>query len=284
MRTRDSPYCWYRVRGVAAFGARQYDGTMKERLRPIAAGAFCAFLAFMLAAPPARAIVPETFPQGMVSLNFDDGFEVTYDHATSLLRKYGFKATFYIVTNYYKNQHASMVTGAQVLRLQRFGHEVGSHSRSHPLLRKVTKNGLKSEVLGSKKDLEKLGIKDAATFAYPYGDYKKRVRTAVVDAGYIGARTSNGGVNTPRSDRFLLKVKNVFRKTSLASIRASVDSAMRKKQWIILTFHDIQEKPRKYGTTPKNLEAILAYLKAKHVKVVMNSEGLRIINEIREAN
>jgi len=254
-------------------------------LRPCRFAAGIVGVCFVLLFPAVifAAKVPAEFPQGMVSLNFDDGFETTYDHAVSLLRKYGFKATFYIVTDYYKKQHASMVTGEQALRLQMFDHEVGAHSRKHPLLRKVTNKGLKSEVLGSKKDLEKLGIKSVTTFCYPYGDYKKRVRTAVVNAGYMGARTSDYGYNTPRSDRYLLKVVLVVRKSDFSTVRSRIDWAIEHKLWIILVFHDIQRKPMKYGTTPNMLSAVLRYIRDKHMKVVTNSEGIQMMNDVRKA-
>lgn len=242
---------------------------------------------FVLCLFPAHvaAKVPAEFPSAMASLNFDDSLESTYRNAIPMLKKADMKASFYIVTGYFNHhRHPFNMTKPQVLRLQSLGYEIGAHSRTHPNFKRIGSNGVWAEVYGSKQDLEAISVKPVDTFVYPYGYYTSRIRKAVVKAGYLGARTSDHGYNNPRSDRYLLKVVLVVRKSDLSTVRSRIDWASEHKLWIILVFHDIQRKPKKFGTTPQMLEKILTYLKQKHVKVVSNSEGIQMINNIRKAS
>src|SRR3989338_5263937 len=76
---------------------------------------------------------PTPFPEALISLNFDDGYESVYKNAFPILQKHGLRSTHYIVSG--RLDWTKYMTTAQVLEMQKRGHEIGAHTRTH---RKLT--------------------------------------------------------------------------------------------------------------------------------------------------
>jgi peptidoglycan/xylan/chitin deacetylase (PgdA/CDA1 family) len=134
-------------------------------------------------------------PERPVIFSFDDGWENQFQYAFPLLEKYGFSATFYVVTSYL--DHQNFMTIEQLKAMLAAGMVIGSHSRTHPALPSLG-NGprLKDEIFASKTWLEEqLGVA-IDTFAYPYGSYTAAVAAVVKAAGYRTARTVDAGTHT----------------------------------------------------------------------------------------
>jgi len=131
-------------------------------------------------------------PERPVILSFDDGWENQFAYGFPLLQKYGFTATFFVVTNYI--DHQNFLTTDDLKTMIAAGMTIGAHSRSHPALPSLgTGQRLKDEIAGSKAWLEdRLGVA-IDTFAYPYGSYTAAVAAAVKAAGYRTARTVDSG-------------------------------------------------------------------------------------------
>lgn len=184
---------------------------------------------------------------GQVSLTFDDGWKSIYVNAIPILNKAGIKSTQYIYTdplidaeNYAINTY---MTISDVLSMQRDGHEIGAHTRTHADLTKATVD-LKNEIDGSKADLLKLGISSINSFSYPYGAYNQTVKDAVVAAGFMGARSVDHGYNSIDSlnnvdERFALKIQHVTNVTATSTIKSWIDEAVINNAWLILMFHEI---------------------------------------------
>ena len=66
--------------------------------------------------------------------------------------------------------------------------DIGSHTVSHPYLTRLNDNQVMHELLDSKHFLEDVLGKPVRLFAYPHGDYDKRIRDLVEEAGYEIAR------------------------------------------------------------------------------------------------
>ena len=88
-----------------------------------------------------------------------------------------------------------LLTAEQIRELQRYGVRFGSHSMAHPRLPGLGPGTLWREVSESKKRLEDLLGEEVSTFAYPFGDANRRVRAAVIRAGYKAAFTATEGLN-----------------------------------------------------------------------------------------
>ena len=72
------------------------------------------------------------FRTAAVSFTFDDGPQSDVDVALPMFEKYGYKATFNIVTNWAGGNGDGMLKWSGVEKLAKAGHEIASHSDSHP--------------------------------------------------------------------------------------------------------------------------------------------------------
>ena len=143
-------------------------------------------------------------------LTFDDGYADNLDAAAPLLREHGFGATCYLVADRIGGFNAwdSELLGVRkpLMGLDgirdwiAMGMAVGSHTRTHPRLTRLSRAQMREEVVGSKAALEdRLGI-PIDHFCYPYGDYDEACVDAVREAGYVTAVTVDRG-RVRRGDR-----------------------------------------------------------------------------------
>jgi len=124
-------------------------------------------------------------PEKAIAITFDDSYKEQYQYAFPLLKKYGFVATFFVITSWVGR--ADAFSWAQIKEMSEAGMAVGSHSVTHPHLDTLSDEDLKNEVENSKKVLEENLGKTIDFIAYPAGFYNDKVIQAVKNAGYIGA-------------------------------------------------------------------------------------------------
>jgi GT2 family glycosyltransferase/peptidoglycan/xylan/chitin deacetylase (PgdA/CDA1 family) len=140
-----------------------------------------------------------------VLLTFDDAYDDLYTELMPQVVLKKLRPLVFVVvdrigqTNVWdKNQavrNRRLLTLAQMREMQRAGVVFGSHSLTHPMLTSLSDAELQQEVCESKQKLEDLLGAPVDWFAYPYGDLDRRVRAAVLAAGYRAAVTTNGGFN-----------------------------------------------------------------------------------------
>jgi peptidoglycan/xylan/chitin deacetylase (PgdA/CDA1 family) len=132
-------------------------------------------------------------------LTFDDGYESVALNAAPVLREHGFTAIQFIVageiggTNAWDvgqgEVEARLMDAGQIRAWLQAGHEIGSHTLSHPRLSQLPPLRLREEIAASKRRLEDLFGVQIRHFCYPYGDYDQRVVEEVARAGYETACT-----------------------------------------------------------------------------------------------
>lgn len=210
----------------------------------------------------------------MITLTFDDCYLSQKKEAKDVLKKTQLKASFYVITDCLEQgQYPEYMKTDDILDLIRDGHEVSSHTKTHPRLNCISKEKLVEELNSSKEKLNTLGI-DAKTFVYPYGAYDKNVIEEVKKAGYICARSTIFGFNTDKTDPYLLKCQPVYRWTPFFLIRYWIDKAERENLWLILMFHQLDNTYGFYGATPKMFKKIIQYISDRKIKTVTMREGL----------
>ncbi len=148
----------------------------------------------------------KALPEKTVVINFDDGWENQYTYAFPLLKKYGDTATFFIYTNAIGHRH--FLTWQEVKELAAGGMQIGSHTKSHPYLNKISEDRLKDEIMGSKKIIENNLGKPVTAFASPFGYSNPDIVSLIKEAGYTSGRTTNWGTYHSKDD--LLQLKSVF--------------------------------------------------------------------------
>jgi peptidoglycan/xylan/chitin deacetylase (PgdA/CDA1 family) len=137
----------------------------------------------------------------VVGITFDDGFKNNLVDALPILKKNGFSATCYIISqNIGGINHWDLDKGIdenplmnedEVKEWITEGMEIGSHTQNHVHLADIdTKNATK-EILQSKLDLEKQFDCVINHFCYPYGSYNDEIVNITKDVGYHTATTVN---------------------------------------------------------------------------------------------
>jgi peptidoglycan/xylan/chitin deacetylase (PgdA/CDA1 family) len=97
-----------------------------------------------------------------------------------------------------------IMTPQELVELARRGHEIGSHSSTHPLLLQLTDIQLDDELLSSRGLIASWLGSQPQGFCYPNGDYDDRVVLATQRAGYLHACTTRSGRNSTSQDPFRL--------------------------------------------------------------------------------
>lgn len=165
-----------------------------------------------------------------VMITFDDGYEDNYTLLFPLLKKYGFTAVIYLVTQVDHNvwgvkegePKLVMMSDAQKEEMNRYGIEFGGHTRTHVDLSKCKEKESINEIKGCKDDVERLINKKAVSFAYPFGGINEDVKRITKESGYIYAVSTNTGPKQFGEDMFQIRRIEVTPKTSLTSFKNKV--------------------------------------------------------------
>jgi peptidoglycan/xylan/chitin deacetylase (PgdA/CDA1 family) len=138
-------------------------------------------------------------PDRPVAITFDDGYADTTD-AIELIWMRGLRASVFVTTGQIGT--VSMISSAQLglLACRPDILELGAHSVTHPHLDELSRSEIESEVSISKQQLEHTVGRRVESFAYPYGAYDRRVRDAVVAAGYQTAVAVKNALSHQQDD------------------------------------------------------------------------------------
>ncbi len=189
--------CYHRIADLpAADRSRPYSVTPRAFARQIAGLAAQGYrtldLTEVLAAPRAA-------DQRCVALTFDDGYLEHYELAFPLLARYGFRATFFLVSGWWNQDGEAthlpvpLLSPSCVSEMSRSGMAFGSHGRTHRHLAGLDPASVRDEVAGSKEDLERVLGLPIRTFAYPYGIFDRGASEIVRACGYeVGVAVNNG--------------------------------------------------------------------------------------------
>jgi peptidoglycan/xylan/chitin deacetylase (PgdA/CDA1 family) len=129
--------------------------------------------------------------RGLVGITFDDGYASVLDAALPRLRRHGFGATAFVISDrlggsndWDEGPRFPLLGQEGVRELAAAGIEIGSHSATHPRLAGLGSRQLTDEISCSRSRLAGLLGADVRGFAYPYGSMDATARRAVRDAGY----------------------------------------------------------------------------------------------------
>lgn len=155
-------------------------------------------------------------PRRSLAITFDDGYASNREYAWPILERLGFPSDTFVVTERLAQSNLwdgpeegvwPILSREQLAdansKLMRFH----SHSATHPELTSIADDSeavereLKRSLAGPSASLSNWGD----GFAYPYGVWSWRVVEQVRAAGYRWACTCLEGLNSPRTDPFLLR-------------------------------------------------------------------------------
>jgi peptidoglycan/xylan/chitin deacetylase (PgdA/CDA1 family) len=149
-------------------------------------------------------------PDKPIMLTFDDGYLDNYTNAYPIMKKYGFTATIFVVTNLV-NHDERFMTWDQVKEMQKNGFVFGSHTVNHISLTTLTSEQVMNELNQSRDEIARQLGKVPTYFAYPTGTYNTGIEDMVRKAGYKAAFTIEYGQVGSDSDLYLLQRIPIFK-------------------------------------------------------------------------
>lgn len=132
------------------------------------------------------------------NVSYDDGVEQD-DRFIRLLNTYGIVGTFNINTGCTMDgftwQHENGMTVRRLpqnkLKAIYDGHEIASHSLTHPFLTGMDRDSVVRELVMDKENLENWFDREISGFAYPFAEYNELTTECVKQAGFQYARIGN---------------------------------------------------------------------------------------------
>ena len=166
---------------------------------------------------------------GQAAITFDDGGSSAL-HAASALEARGWRGSFFITTG--RIDTPGFLTAEQVRELVQRGHEVGSHSRSHPTyMGALDRVALAAEWRESRADLERVLGRAPEVAAVPGGFLSPEVVQEAARAGYRLLLTSQPTVRPRRHDGLVVR----GRCTIWAATAPARAAAYARGDWLALT-------------------------------------------------
>jgi hypothetical protein len=226
--------------------------------------------ASMIYAQDAEIATWSGFRKAAVSFTFDDGPQSDVDVALPMFEKYGYKATFNIVTNWANGGGANgMLNWSGVQKLSEAGHEIASHSNSHPNGQPMPANEISSSKgTINQKIQQKYGC---VTLAYPNCDTPG---DSQVLQNYVVGRICNGswkggsdimgkdGPNNWAAASALMTGSN-----GTSDFKGNMDKAVQQGGWVAFLTHGFQGKTNGFAdyspTDANGMDGALQYAQQK---------------------
>ncbi|HEV8217701.1 MAG TPA: polysaccharide deacetylase family protein [Gemmatimonadaceae bacterium] len=163
-------------------------------------------------------------PDRPIVITFDDGYRSTLDFALPAVRAHGFFATVFVVTGLLGATNRwdadeiqeCLVSADDVRRIAADGHDVQSHTRTHPDLNRLPVADALSELSESRVELERVLGTAVQVVAYPWGNPSRRVCDLAQRAGYAAGVILRRRVNFDSTSLFALRRIGINYQTSIA--------------------------------------------------------------------
>jgi len=164
-------------------------------------------------------------PEKSVAITIDNGWRTTYDIAYPILKKYGFKATLFIYTDFIGNKKG--LEWDHLLELSKNGFDIQSQGKTNRDLTKPDKEDtfrtyyktLEKELSYSKQVLQEKLKKECAYLAYPYGAGNNLTIALAQKYGYRAAFTTQRGSNPFFTNPYLINRATVNGDDNLAKFK-----------------------------------------------------------------
>jgi peptidoglycan/xylan/chitin deacetylase (PgdA/CDA1 family) len=212
----------------------------------------------------------------MVSFSFDDVAASAVETGAPILERRGLKGTFYVAAALAGTCAATgrMAEGRAIRRLAEAGHEIGCHTWSHLDCGQATACDAVEDVARNAEALAAWGAARPTTFAYPYGDVAPGPKRAL--AGRFDLlRALRPGFITAGSDLNQAPAVPVAGAGGEALAMRWLARAARRRGWVILCLHDIDDAASPWGCAPATLERLADAALSAGFETVTVAEGAR---------
>ncbi|HUO21543.1 MAG TPA: polysaccharide deacetylase family protein [Caulobacteraceae bacterium] len=222
---------------------------------------------------PARCAGPR---RPRLSITFDDAPVSAARLGADIVSAHGGKASYYIAANLLGTDGpmGPYAAWTDLERLHAQGHEIGCHTFDHADLGRVSADAALKEAEDNRAALAAHGLPAPQTFAYPYGEVSAAPKAALAPR-FALLRGLHRGLVAPGADLNQAPSIGLEGPNGEALVMRWLDRAARRQAWMIVTTHDVQPCPSRWGCTPEALGRVLDRAAALGFQIVTVAEGAR---------
>ncbi len=213
------------------------------------------------------------FDRPLISLTFDDGWQSTYDNAVPILNTYHYKGTFYV--NPLSIDTARFITTSEMQSLIHAKHEIASHGLKHINFTTVNTAELDTQLRTAETFVHDQTHAKHIDFATPYGESDAEV-TAMAQRYYQSSRGTESGINTRQNfDAYNLRVLFLGPDMKVAQITQAIEEAKAHNGWLILVYHQVQDKKSQENIKPETFAEQLKVIQKSGIPVRTVADALQ---------
>lgn len=161
-------------------------------------------------------------PDKVVVITLDDGYFDNYTNAYPILKKYGLKATVFMISS--KIDTSNYMVSSQLKEMSQNGIDIEDHTVTHSYLSKMTYSQQLAELRDSKTAIEQITGKPVNYVAYPYGDYNANTLRASQALGYKLGFREDGGTAAVTDPQYEVRRAYVSAKDDLNAFMKTVQA------------------------------------------------------------
>jgi oligosaccharide reducing-end xylanase len=218
------------------------------------------------------------FCSAAVSYTFDDNCSNQLAIAIPALNTYGFKGTFFLVTNWSPNWSAWKSAASNY-------HEMASHTASHPTMSSLTTAQQTTEITNSINAINSNIGKKPISLAWPGCAVGN---TTLAQQYFVGARGCSGVIESSTPGNFM-NISSIIC-GSLGSVKTNADfqsranSAANSKGWVVFLIHGLDNANDGYSpTSSTEFKNSLSFFNSNRSKFWFSSFG-GVCRYIKERN
>jgi peptidoglycan/xylan/chitin deacetylase (PgdA/CDA1 family) len=196
------------------------------------------------------------FRSGAVSFTFDDNCPNQLSVMMPIFNQYGFKMTFFAVINWGPNWSALQAAALN-------GHEIGSHTQSHPSLNTLTDEQQVTELKNSQDIINShIQGQKCLTIAYPNCVLGN---SSICKQYYIAARGCSGAI-VPKTPPDFMNISSFVCGSQSSFLQRTsgfideANAAASSNGWVVFLMHAIDNEPGYSPTSSTEIKGALDYL------------------------
>jgi len=235
--------------------------------------------------------VRRPIPDKLVVLTFDDSVRSHFTVVRPILKKYGFRATFFITEGWdFATNKKDYMTWEQIAQMHRDGFEIGNHTRDHLGITEKTLTRLPEQLEAIAARCEEHQIPRPVSFAWPGNASTPKAFELLKKHGIRFARRGGtpeyeyehglGVAYEPGEDHPLLlpSAADARPKWNLGDFIRGVKQA-RDGKVAIIQFHGVPDTAHNWvSTAEQNFEAYMKYLDLNNYTVISLRELDRYVD------
>lgn len=197
------------------------------------------------------------FSQAVINFTFDDGCPNQFDVAIPMFDEYGFQLTIFLISNSVPEDKWEIIRQAVSK-----GHEMGSHTVSHPSLAELSVEDQREELSNSRKKIEEnTGVKNCYTIAYPYCIHPD---LELCSKYYIAGRDCRGEIEKTTPDSYYrissIGCGDLSSYNTTEAFTDKMHEAASLNGWCVFLLHGIDNDGGYSPVTSQLLKECLDYL------------------------